>query len=240
MFVIHPSLLPKYRGSCPIQHAILNRDKQTGVSIIEISKNKFDAGKILWQEKVEINEKTDFESLSKQLADLGGQGMCELLKDLPGFKERGLNQDPSQVTSARMIKNEFGILKFSELDALDIHYRFNALNGSNTKPRGIIHSGFDKKLIGTTIYFDKLHKIDPPQEIKTLNLNIPEGALYVNHKKNKDVLYIKAKGDDQWVHATQVTLSGFGKMPVNDFNVKVLKHQTFKQNDDPQFKFRLE
>jgi methionyl-tRNA formyltransferase len=34
---MHPSLLPKYRGSCPIQHAILNGEEETGVSIIEIS-----------------------------------------------------------------------------------------------------------------------------------------------------------------------------------------------------------
>lgn len=48
MMVVHPSLLPKYRGSCPIQHAILNRDRETGVSIIEISKNIFDAGSIYY------------------------------------------------------------------------------------------------------------------------------------------------------------------------------------------------
>ena len=48
MLVVHPSLLPKYRGSCPIQHAILNKEKETGVSVIEISKNKFDAGAILY------------------------------------------------------------------------------------------------------------------------------------------------------------------------------------------------
>lgn len=47
MYVMHPSLLPKYRGACPIQHAILNKETETGVSIIEISKNKFDAGNIL-------------------------------------------------------------------------------------------------------------------------------------------------------------------------------------------------
>ena len=47
MLVMHPSLLPKYRGACPIQHAILNQDDVTGVSVIEISKGKFDAGDIL-------------------------------------------------------------------------------------------------------------------------------------------------------------------------------------------------
>jgi methionyl-tRNA formyltransferase len=47
MLVMHPSLLPKYRGPCPIQHAILNKEQKTGISIIEISKKKFDAGAIL-------------------------------------------------------------------------------------------------------------------------------------------------------------------------------------------------
>jgi methionyl-tRNA formyltransferase len=55
MYVMHPSLLPKYRGACPIQHAILNRESETGVSVIEISKDKFDAGSILAQIKVPLS-----------------------------------------------------------------------------------------------------------------------------------------------------------------------------------------
>ena len=47
MLVMHPSLLPKYRGACPIQHAILNQDEFTGTSVIEIAKGVFDAGNIL-------------------------------------------------------------------------------------------------------------------------------------------------------------------------------------------------
>jgi methionyl-tRNA formyltransferase len=64
MYVMHPSLLPKYRGACPIQHAILNQDSETGVSVIEISKDKFDAGNILAQEKVPLTSQTRFDQLS--------------------------------------------------------------------------------------------------------------------------------------------------------------------------------
>ena len=64
MLVVHPSLLPKYRGSCPIQHAILNREKETGVSVIEISKHKFDAGAILWQKNIAIDENSRFQQVS--------------------------------------------------------------------------------------------------------------------------------------------------------------------------------
>ena len=49
MIVVHPSLLPKYRGGAPIFHAIANGEKKTGVSFIEISKGMFDEGPILHQ-----------------------------------------------------------------------------------------------------------------------------------------------------------------------------------------------
>jgi methionyl-tRNA formyltransferase len=61
MYVMHPSLLPKYRGACPIQHAILNNEKETGVSIIEISKNKFDAGKIVLRADIAMDQHTRFD-----------------------------------------------------------------------------------------------------------------------------------------------------------------------------------
>ena len=61
MYVMHPSLLPKYRGACPIQHAILNKEAETGVSLIQISKNEFDAGGVLRREAVPITRETNFE-----------------------------------------------------------------------------------------------------------------------------------------------------------------------------------
>ena len=67
MLVMHPSLLPKYRGSCPIQYAILNQDAHTGVSIVECSKDKFDAGNILYRTSepyVPISNVTRFTDLS--------------------------------------------------------------------------------------------------------------------------------------------------------------------------------
>ena len=47
MLVVHPSLLPKYRGGAPIFHAIANGDTMSGVSFIEIAKGKYDYGNIL-------------------------------------------------------------------------------------------------------------------------------------------------------------------------------------------------
>lgn len=52
MMVIHPSLLPKYRGASPIHYALLENQKETGVSFIKITKKTFDAGDILHQTKI--------------------------------------------------------------------------------------------------------------------------------------------------------------------------------------------
>lgn len=48
MIVIHPSILPKYRGASPIHHALLDGEKETGVSFIKISKKSFDSGDIIF------------------------------------------------------------------------------------------------------------------------------------------------------------------------------------------------
>ena len=79
MLVMHPSILPKYRGSCPIQHAILNKESETGISIIEISKKKFDAGSILFQSKLPIDEYTTYQDLAQSLSRLGGEGIINVL-----------------------------------------------------------------------------------------------------------------------------------------------------------------
>ena len=87
---MHPSLLPKYRGACPIQHAILNGEKQTGVSIIEISKNQFDAGPVLWQKKVPIDEKTRFLELQATLSTVGGEGLAHVLTNFESAQLLGV------------------------------------------------------------------------------------------------------------------------------------------------------
>ena len=55
-FVVHPSLLPDLRGSSPISGALLAGMNTTGVSIVEMSKKKYDAGSILMQSKLDIDQ----------------------------------------------------------------------------------------------------------------------------------------------------------------------------------------
>ena len=77
---IHPSLLPRYRGAAPIQHALLNDDKETGVSLIEVHPARFDVGDILAQQTHAIRDSHTLASLSGELADVGSCMVLQLLQ----------------------------------------------------------------------------------------------------------------------------------------------------------------
>ncbi len=77
---VHPSLLPKYRGPSPIQTAILNGDKETGVDLFLIDKD-IDHGPVLAEAKCEILEKDNCETMTIKLAELGAKLLIEKLPE---------------------------------------------------------------------------------------------------------------------------------------------------------------
>ena len=115
---VHPSLLPKYRGASPIQYAILNGDKETGVTIMKIDE-KMDHGKIISNIKYQISKLDTYESLSKKLAELGAE---LLIKTIPGYisgKIKPVEQEHKKATYTKIIKKEDGKIDWTK-SALEI------------------------------------------------------------------------------------------------------------------------
>lgn len=112
---IHPSLLPKYRGPSPTQAAILNGDKQTGVTIIKMD-NKIDHGPIVAQFAEEIIPSDTSESLYCRLFSAG----AEVLKTiLPAYLENRIElrpQDHSQATYTKKLTRDDGKVNWSKPD----------------------------------------------------------------------------------------------------------------------------
>ena len=102
---LHGSLLPKYRGAAPIQYALLNNDKVTGMTLMRMTK-EMDAGEMYAKKEIAIDEEDNSTSLFIKMGDLA----LELAKEsLPLFLEgklEGIPQDESQVTFAPSIKPE--------------------------------------------------------------------------------------------------------------------------------------
>ncbi len=102
---IHASLLPKYRGGAPIQYAILNGEKETGISLMK-SVLKMDAGPIYVQKSVKINENENLSTLTDKLIAISKELVSNYLVDIIDNKIKAFNQDESLVTFAYNISKE--------------------------------------------------------------------------------------------------------------------------------------
>ncbi len=120
---VHASLLPKYRGSSPIQWAIINGDKYSGVTIMKTVK-AVDAGDMLLQKSVEIGAKETAGELFDRLAILGGEAICEAIGLIESGNAIFKKQDESEVTHCSMISKEDGVVNFAKtVNELDCFVR---------------------------------------------------------------------------------------------------------------------
>ena len=123
---VHGSLLPKYRGAAPIQWAIAQGEKETGVTIFQLDA-LIDHGKVLGQEKTPIGPEDTAEDLFLRLRDLGQGLLLRVLDDLEAGRARALEQDHAQSSPAPKLKKEDGRLDWS-LPAAALHDRIRAFN----------------------------------------------------------------------------------------------------------------
>jgi methionyl-tRNA formyltransferase len=116
---VHPSFLPKYRGSSPFQTALLNGETETGVTLYLLDSG-IDSGPILARsEPVAITDTDTFDSLAKKLSDIGGD---LLVKILPSFYEGKITPMPQNETDAtftKKFKTEDGFVEPDDLAAAE-------------------------------------------------------------------------------------------------------------------------
>ena len=126
---IHASLLPKYRGAAPIQRAIMNLEKKTGISIMKIN-SQLDEGPVCKSYEIDIDEKDSSDNLSEKLSDLAVEKILDDIDDILDDKAKFKDQDHSKATYAKKInKKESGIDWNSP--AKSVIAKINGLNGAH-------------------------------------------------------------------------------------------------------------
>ena len=110
---VHGSLLPKYRGAAPIQWALINGEKETGVTIMQMDEG-IDTGDILLQEKIMIEPDETAASLSVKLANLGGKALGKALDLLRADKLNPAKQDDSKASQAPLLNKDNGLVDWSQ------------------------------------------------------------------------------------------------------------------------------
>lgn len=126
---VHASLLPKYRGAAPINWAIINGEKETGITIMQMDEG-LDTGGILLQKGIEITKEDTAGTLSNKLSKIGAGLLIEGLSAIEKGGIKAIPQDNSKSSYAPMLKKEDGQIDWTK-GAEDI---YNMVRGMDPWP----------------------------------------------------------------------------------------------------------
>ena len=191
---LHGSLLPKYRGASPIQTALINSDKVTGVTLMEMT-YQMDAGRMYAKKEVVIDEEDNSTSLFNKISIAAGDLILETLEDYIDGKLEGIPQDENEVTICHIIKPEQEKLSL-DITALEMNGWIRALSDEP----GAYFLLNDEKF--------KIYKA------KVVN-NIVEGQVGEIVKADKNGLYLQCK--DGQLALLEVQRQGKKRMDYRSF-----------------------
>ncbi len=187
----HASILPKYRGAAPIQRAIIDGEKETGVSVMKMDAG-LDTGDVILVEKVVIEDDDDFENVHDKLVEASSKG---LLKAIELFKQEKVTytKQDDNFTYAEKIAKEDCFVDFSKT-ALETHNQIRGLcpiplafTKSNGKVLKIVKAHVSQKeendaQVGEVIFLDSAIHVKCAEGVIALDTIVPEGKGKMNAK----------------------------------------------------------
>nr|CAG4646508.1 EOG090X0BM2 [Macrothrix elegans] len=221
MLNVHASLLPRWRGAAPIIHAIMNGDKETGVTIMRIKPFHFDVGDIVLQEKLAIDPHTTSAPLTAQLAETGANLLVRCVSDLHYHLDRCMPQPTEGITLAPKIDAQLSRIDWAALTALQVYNRWRA-TCHLFKLQTMFH--------GDNIKLDKMEPpvvdLQPsPTTLKDLNDAQP-GRIVLDRHRN--LLLVRCRSD--WAAFGDVTLHRRPVMSARDFANGYLKKRPLNEH----------
>ena len=198
---VHGSLLPKYRGAAPINWAILNGEKESGITIMKTELG-LDSGPIILQEKCEINENETASELTKRLSQLGATALLKALELIKNGKAKYIPQDENLVTKAPALKKEQGLINWN-LTSREI---YNQIRGLQPWPSAFTHyDGKTIKIWGSRDAINRVSTNVPPGTFVEIDdyvrVKTKDGSIDIYRLQPENKNIIKAK---DWVNGARV------------------------------------
>lgn len=144
---VHGSILPNYRGSSPVQHSILNGDRETGVTIMQTAK-AVDSGDIIEITKTPIQEGEGTISLLDRLSKIGAETLKKVLSDIDSNRATFTPQESEKATFCKMLTKQDAVIDWSEgAKTISLKMRaFDTMGASTTLNGGLM------KVYNPTVY----------------------------------------------------------------------------------------
>ena len=208
---VHASLLPKYRGAAPIQWAILNGDKTTGVTTMFMDVG-MDTGDIILKKETSIGENETTGELWDRLAILGGKLLLETLEKIENGTYTRTKQD-NEFTLAPMLNKEMAKINWEQKTAAEIKNLVRGLNpimGAYTTLEGKKVKFWRVDIIKFEEFFSKYPEF-LEYSYRITNLQ-PGTIIYINEK---DGMLVKAK--DDIINVLEIQAENSKRMPIADY-----------------------
>ncbi|WP_067730883.1 methionyl-tRNA formyltransferase [Oceanobacillus damuensis] len=193
---VHASLLPELRGGAPIHYAIMQGKKETGITIMYMVE-KLDAGDILTQRAVPIEQQDHVGSMHDKLSAAGAELLTETLPRLFSKELTPLKQDEAKATFASNIKREQEKIDWTRTNN-DI---YNHIRGLHPWP------------VAFTTYEGKVMKIWWGEPIETLFQGKAPGEIATKETNS----FIVVCGDQKGIRVTEIQPAGKKRMTVKDY-----------------------
>lgn len=191
---VHGSLLPKYRGAAPINWAVINGEKETGVTTFFL-KHEIDTGDVIFREKMPIGEDETVGEIHDKMMLLGAETLLKTVQAIDNQNVVPQPQPNEAATHAPKIFNETCQIDFSKT-AADVH---NFVRGLSPYPTAwTMLDGLKLKIFRTS------KEICPPNT---------EGGKMVTDSKS----YLKIACSDGFIHLLDIQLEGRKRMLIRDF-----------------------
>lgn len=208
---VHGSLLPKYRGAAPIQWAVLNGDKTTGVTTMYMDEG-MDTGDMILKEETEIGENETTGELWERLAQIGGNLLVKTLEQIenktaPREKQRG------EFTIAPMLNKEMAKINWEEKNVAEIKNLVRGLNpimGTYSFINGKKIKIWKVDAIKNEAFMNKYEEFKSYKE--KFESITPGAIIYID---KKDGIYVKGK--DGIILLLEVQAENAKKMNVQDY-----------------------
>lgn len=195
---IHASLLPKYRGAAPIQWAILNGEKETGITLMRMDKG-LDTGDMLMKRAVPIGERETGDSLHDKLCAAGAELIVEALPKIEKGELIPEKQREEEASYVGMLKKSLGLIDWTK-GAVFID---RMVRGLNSWPGAY------------TYYKNRSLKIWGCEPAEKEGGDRPENRVGSVEKVEKEAFYVRC--GEGLLKVTEVQLEGKRRLPVKDF-----------------------
>ena len=202
---VHGSLLPKYRGAAPIQWAVLNGEKQTGITTMYMDIG-MDTGDMILKETVDIGEDETTGELWERLSSLGGKLLVDTLKLIEEGKAPREKQG-EDFTMAPMLNKEMAEINWEEKTAIEIK---NLVRGLNPIMGAFTYIN-DKKLKLWKVQVISFEEFNSKYNLNAENTELGKVIL----ADTKQGLFLKAK--DGVIEVVEIQAEGAKRMNSKDF-----------------------